>query len=108
MTKKKSYDETSVLRSLARRKGISFDYSQKIINVSSNATDVGNSTWGKIDYLTNYCGWFVKVSKQVIKKSNFNKDIDDDSLKVNNKIIKRESKINLVKQVKSIMKNIKK
>ena len=104
MTKKKSYDETSVLRNLARRKGISIDYSAKVIKVSTNATDVGNSTWGKIDFLTNYCSWFVCVTKNTIKKQK-NIIIESELLEPNTKIAKRENKINLVKQVKSIIKN---
>lgn len=103
MAKKKSYDETSVLRNLARRKGITFDYSQKIINVHSEATDVGNSTWGKIDYLTHYCGWFVRIVKNLNRKSIVNKL--DDYTERPTKEDKHNKKINLVKQVKSIMKN---
>lgn len=104
MTKKKSYDETSVLRKLARRKGLTFDYSQKIINVYSGATDVGNSTWGKIDYLTRYCGWFVRSVKTLNKKSN--NDFNDNDNRPS-KEDRHNKKINLVKQVKNIMKNIK-
>ena len=100
----KKYDETSVLRNLARRKGIVIDYSTKVIKVSNNATDVGNSTWGKIDYLTNYCGWFASVTKTAIKKQK-NIIMETEISEPNTKLAKRENKINLVKQVKTIMKN---
>ena len=104
---KKKYDEISVLRNLARRKGVIIDYSAKIIKVSNNATDVGNSTWGKIDFLTNYCGWFVSVNKNIVKKQkSYTEDRIDEP--INNKTSKRENKIKLVKQVKNVMKNINK
>ena len=106
MARKKSYDETSVLRSLARRKGVNVNYSSKIIQVWKDATDVGNSTWGKIDYLTHYCGWFVSVVKTLNKKVNVFVD-NDDSPKYISKANKRESKLNLVKEVKNNMKRIK-
>ena len=102
----KKYDETSVLRNLARRKGINIDYSAKVIKVSNSATDVGNSTWGKIDFLTNYCGWFARVDKTAIKKQK-NITIDSEIPESNTKTNKRENKINLTKQVKNIMKNLK-
>ena len=104
MAKKKSYDETSVIRNISRRKGININYSSKVIEVHKDATDVGNSTWGKIDYLTHYCGWFVSVQDKINKKV-FN--IDNDSY-VDSKVSKRENKIKLVKEVKNIMKNVRK
>lgn len=101
----KKYDEASVLKNLARRKGISIDYSAKTIRVSSSATDVGNSAWGKIDYLTNYCGWVASTTKITNNKQ---KDIiiNSEIPEINNKVTKRENKINLVKQVKNIMKKV--
>lgn len=101
----KKYDEASVLKNLARRKGISIDYSAKIIRVSSSATDVGNSAWGKIDYLTNYCGWFASTTKITNNKQK-NIIINSEIPEINNKVTKRENKINLVKQVKNIMKKV--
>lgn len=101
----KKYDEASVLKNLARRKGISIDYSAKVIKVSNSATDVGNSAWGKIDFLTNYCGWYTSMTKTTINKQK-NIIMDSEISEINNKTIKKENKINLVKQVKNIMKKI--
>lgn len=50
MSKKKNYDEVSVLRVLERNPGITI-VSRKII-VNNELGTVGNGSWGKIDYLT--------------------------------------------------------
>lgn len=54
---KKTYDETSVLRSLRTVKGVSVNVSNKIIYIDANNHKAGNSTWGKIAYLCKYCGF---------------------------------------------------
>ena len=33
------------------------DYVNKIIQVKEDSNEVGNGTWGKIDYLCHYCGY---------------------------------------------------
>ncbi len=58
MSKKKSYDEVSVVRALTKKKSIKVDVASKCIKVAKDATDVGNGSWGKIDYLCHYCGYF--------------------------------------------------
>lgn len=50
----RKHDENKDLRSLARIAKI--DFSMKAIKCSKNAT-IGIRTWGRIDYLTKYCGW---------------------------------------------------
>lgn len=57
MSKKKSYDEVSVIRALSKKKSIKVDVSAKHIKVAKDAMDIGNGTWGKIDYLCHYCGY---------------------------------------------------
>ena len=49
------YDEASCLMAL-RRKGIAFKGNQ--INLIA-ATELGNKSFGKLDYLVNYCGYVV-------------------------------------------------
>ena len=104
---KQKYDEANVLRSLARRKGININRSSKIIEISSNASDVGNGSWGKIDYLTNYCGWFARVDKTFIKKIS-NEYVNNSEGEVESKKTKRENKLNLAKRIKDSMKKIRK
>lgn len=55
------YNENSVVRSLYRNPDVKINTSSKTIEVNRNATHCGNGSWGKIDFLTNYCGYFVKV-----------------------------------------------
>lgn len=54
---KNKYDEGKVINQLARR-GVTIDYATHYIQVPIDGTViVGIHSWGKIDYLVNYCGW---------------------------------------------------
>lgn len=50
----KLHDENKDLRLVSRIAKI--DYSNKTIQAPKSAI-IGNKTWGRIDYLTHYCGW---------------------------------------------------
>lgn len=50
----KKHDESKDLRSFSRIGRV--DYHDKTLQCSKNAT-IGIHLWGKIDYLTKYCGW---------------------------------------------------
>lgn len=50
----KKHDENKDLRLVSRIAKI--DYSNKTIQAPKSAI-IGNKTWGRIDYLTHYCGW---------------------------------------------------
>lgn len=52
---KKHYDEATAIRAVAKKCQV--NYGDKIIGVNTSTGTVGNNTWGKIDYLCNYCGW---------------------------------------------------
>ena len=86
----KKHDETKDLRLVGRMCKI--DYSSNSIRASKD-TIIGNKTWGRIDYLTHYCGWrFVwdasakprKVmtdgDKQTSRKRNAKQKAKDNSL----------------------------
>lgn len=66
---KAHYDEAKVLRSV-QKKGININSVTKTIEIPTNQINIGNSTWGKIDYLTNYCGYvYIKVdTKQIFEE----------------------------------------
>ena len=49
--KRKNYDEVSVIRSITKKADISVDYVNKVVQVKKDSNEVGNGTWGKIDYL---------------------------------------------------------
>lgn len=51
----KRHDENRDLRSFSRIGKV--DYSNKTLQCSKNAI-IGIHLWGKIDFLTKYCGWF--------------------------------------------------
>lgn len=51
---RKQYTLDEVFRSLGRKNEIKVLPHKKLIIVLSNAVDVGNSTWGKIDFLSNH------------------------------------------------------
>lgn len=47
--KKRNYDEVSVVKDLNKKK--SCTVGNKTISIDENHTDLGNTSWGKIDYL---------------------------------------------------------
>ena len=50
----KKHDESGALKSFARVGRI--DAARKVLTLPEGA-NAGIKTWGKIDYLTNHCGW---------------------------------------------------
>lgn len=80
----KLHDENKDLRLIGRIAKI--DYSNKTIQASKN-TIIGNKSWGRIDYLTHYCGWHFVWNNDVV----VNKNINDTS---NKKSVKRDNKAN--------------
>lgn len=50
----KKHDENKDLRLIGRIAKI--DYANKTIHAPKSAI-IGNRSWGRIDYLTHYCGW---------------------------------------------------
>ena len=62
MAKYKSIDE--VIRSLSKKRDVKINTSNKEVNIVKQDDtyanqDLGNGSWGKIDYLVNYCGYRV-------------------------------------------------
>lgn len=55
----KKYDEASVVRTLAKNPDIEIDGIRKLIEVVIDSTNVGNGSWGKIDYLSKVHGYIV-------------------------------------------------
>jgi len=93
----KNYDEATIIREMKRRSGINITSKNEIcISVNSN---IGIHTWGKIDYLLNYCGY--TIHKSEIKDNSA--PIDEKEEKVAKRFEKR-SKINMAKMTKNVMK----
>lgn len=107
MAKKKSYDEASVIRSLSKKSSIRVNTNTKVIEVVRDSTDVGNGSWGKIDYLTKVHGYvYVFVKNMPRKYVNTNESSNNEET-INTKMAKREAKLNMAAMTKSAMKRVK-
>lgn len=106
MANKRAYDETSVIRSLSKKNSIRINIAEKRIEIVKDATDIGNGSWGKIDYLRKVCG-YIPIFVFSINKRKFN-NADDDTVNVgNNKTAKREAKFNMAAMSKNAMRKAK-
>lgn len=69
------YDEISVVRQLSNVGAvIGINIVSKVIKVSKNSA-IGNGTSGKIDFLTHYCGYHVKVVDTIQQQKDRDKEI---------------------------------
>lgn len=108
MTKKVSYDEVSVAKSLSRKSSVSVNTNVKVITIKLGATDVGNGSWGKIDYLCKVHGYTYVFSYSVGRSTkDIQKDSDDGSI-INKKAAKRQAKLNMAAATKAVMHKIRK
>lgn len=104
---RKYYDEASCVRSLSKKNSININGNR--IEILIGATDVGNGSWGKIDFLTKYCGY---ISLSVIKLQSkasrmLNTKEDGDNTPITSKTAKRERKLNMATMAKTAMKRVK-
>lgn len=107
MAKKKSYDETSIVRSLSKKSSINVNTVNKTVEVVKNSTDVGNGSWGKIDYLRKVHDYVILFVNGINNKSKAKKMLEDDDININSKTAKREAKFNMAAMAKSAMKKAK-
>lgn len=103
--KKKNYDEVSVIRSITKKADISIDYVNKIVQVKKDSNEVGNGTWGKIDYLCHYCRYSYIISKTINNNNRkvINREFDDNDRKTSKKE-RKQLKLDMVKSTKKLMK----
>lgn len=67
MAKRKNYDEVSIVNSLLRnKKTVKIDRKTKVISIPTENIELGNGSWGKLDFLTNYCGYV--ITHYILKK----------------------------------------
>lgn len=97
----KNYDEASVIRSLSQKRSISIDSHAKVIQVQKENTEVGNKSWGKIDYLCKCHGYIYIFTNTPKAKTNIN--ITNEQA-INSKTAKREKKLNMAAMSKAAMK----
>lgn len=54
----RKYNVDEVLRSLSKKSDCKVQGNTiKVLSGKGQKNDLGNKSWGKIDYLTNYCGY---------------------------------------------------
>lgn len=102
--KKKNYDEVSVIRSITKKADVSVDYVNKIIQVKEDSNEVGNGTWGKIDYLCHYCGYIYVRPKTINNRKIINREFGDDNDRKTSKKERKQPKLDMVKSTKKLMK----
>lgn len=107
MAKKIAYDETSVIRSLSKKDSIQINSVGKAIEILKNSTDVGNGSWGKIDYLRKVHGYVVFFTNKLSKKATPKKTSYDEESGINSKTAKREAKFNMAAMAKNAMRKAK-
>ena len=79
----KKHDENKDIRLVSRIAKL--DYFNKTIQAPKSAI-IGNTTWGRIDFLTHYCGWTFVWNNDIIISGRNSSDND------NAKKRKREAK----------------
>lgn len=82
----KRHDESKCLRSFSRIGKVG--YGDKTLKCSKEAI-IGIHMWGKIDFLTHYCGWTLIYDNRVI----VNNKVDGDDNSRPAKKIKKEHKL---------------
>lgn len=95
----KNYNENNVINSLRRKGTININIVDKVIKIVRNANNIGNGSWGKIDYLRNVHKYIVTFVNGSVKQ--------DYSERVNTKVAKRENKLNMVAMTKNAMRKAK-
>ena len=104
---RKHHDEAKCVRSLSKKKSIRIN--GNCIEVLKDATDVGNGSWGKIDFLTKYCNYVcifvLKLNSKLSRMLNIKEDEDNTPIAV--KAAKRERKLNMATMAKTAMKRVK-
>lgn len=98
------YNEVDAIKALNKKNGISINKVGKAITIDKTNNNLGNSSWGKIDYLTKVHGYVVVFTTELSKKK---KPAVDDVDNTNTKTAKREAKFNMVAMTKAAMKKVK-
>ena len=67
------YDEMSVVRALSKNPDVRITNrgNLKVVEVVKGGQNCGNASWGKIDYLTKFCGYvqcFIDLNEQIAAK----------------------------------------
>lgn len=107
MAKKKVYDEVSVVRALSKKASVYVNTVEKRIDIVKNNTELGNGSWGKIDYLTHVHGYVPVFVSNISARKSIKKVIETDTDNTRSKSSKREAKLNMAAMTKAAMKKVK-
>lgn len=87
----KNHDENQCVRILSNKCRLSIDSRTKTIRGSKNQV-IGIKAWGRIDYLTNYCGYTFIWDNTVISKDTKSNPEEKKALNKSKKTIKKMRK----------------
>lgn len=96
----RKYDEVTVVKELGRNPAVTFN--GKTISVVKNTSLIGNSFWGRIDFLTKYCGYtLVQVDLDEQRAAKIAEQEARKAAKAAARAEKRKSKVDIISSVKS-------
>lgn len=94
------YDEAVVVKELGRNPAVTFN--GKTISVVKNTSLIGNSFWGRIDFLTKYCGYtLVQVDLDEQRAAKIAEQEAKKAAKAAAKAERRKCKVDLIGTVRS-------
>ena len=94
------YDEAVVVKELGRNPAVTFN--GKTISVVKNTSLIGNSFWGRIDFLTKYCGYtLVQVDLDEQRAAKIAEQEAKKAAKTAAKAERRKGKVDLIGAVRS-------
>lgn len=94
------YDEAVVVKELGGNPAITFN--GKTISVVKNTSLIGNSFWGRIDFLTKYCGYtLVQVDLDEQRAAKIAEQEAKKAAKAAAKAERRKNKVDLIGAVRS-------
>lgn len=94
------YDEAVVVKELGRNPAVTFN--GKTISIVKNTSLIGNSFWGRIDFLTKYCGYtLVQVDLDEQRAAKIAEQEAKKAAKAAAKAERRKSKVDLIGVVRS-------
>ena len=102
----RKYDEVTVVRELGKNPAITII--GKKVSVVKNTTLVGNSFWGRIDFLTKYCGYTLEqVDLDEQRAAKLAEVEARKAAKLAAKAEKRKGKVDLIGAVKTNLGKVK-
>lgn len=94
------YDEVTVVRELCKNPAVTI--SDKTISVIKDTNLIGNSFWGRIDFLTKYCGYtLVQVDLDEQRAAKIAEQEAKKAAKAAAKAERRKGKVDLIGAVRS-------